>query len=981
MRLWGLALIACGACGGGGGNNAVAPELLSFTSSPAMAVIGEPTSVTWSFAYANTPSPQPICSIDGVGDVDDGAQSTITITTDTTFTLRCTSSAGEATADTTIVAVPAPVAPVLATLVASPSSVVTGTPTDVTFTWTYANTPTPAPDCTLDHGIGSISNGATTSLTLAAATTYTLTCTNAAGSDTKQVPIAVSPVPVAPQLGSFIATPSSVTSGTATNVTWTWAYANSPTPAPSCSIDHGIGTITSGTATSLTLTATTTYTLTCTNSAGTAMRQTSVTVVPMPVAPVLATFAANPATVTVNNPTTVAWSWTYANSPTPAPSCTIDQGVGTVTSGQSTVISIAADTTYTLTCTNSAGSSMKQLTIATTAPVAPVLATLTANPNNIASGNPTWITWTWTYANSPSPLPTCTMNQGIGTLTNGQATRVTQTVATTYTLTCMNVAGSTAAQTTVTIAIGPIITGFSATPSLIPYNTPTTVTWTWSYANSPTPAPACSIEFGIGSVTSGATSSLTLTQARTYRLTCSNNGGTATADATVSINDCAAGLADCDAHATCVDTTESFNCMCNAGYTGDGATCSALESCNTMPTLCDPAAVCTLTGSGYACVCPPGYVGDGLTCSRLRRAFVTSTSGTGNLATWADAGGMTGLAAADAICQARAAAAGLPGTFVAWLSDPTNDAYCRVNGFAGTKNFNCGQSSLPVAAGPWARIDGQPFAGRIDLLLAPNFALYYPANIDELGATAAATTLVFSATDSSGMYKASDCTDWTSAANTTTAVVGLANGGAAWFTDDLAPVTCDLPQHLRCLEVGSSPPLTKRPPQARRVFATSVTGNGNFASWPDSGGLSGLAGADAVCRARARYAGYANAANFKAWLSSSATSAPSRITSNGPWYRLDGIPVAFSKSDLIDGAVNAGISITETHTHASSTFQSAWTGTGPTGTMSSYLCSNWTIGTNAIFGGTGKYDSNDLHWTQSGLTSCNTNEVLYCFED
>ena len=37
----------------------------------------------------------------------------------------------------------------------------------------------------------------------------------------------------------------------------------------------------------------------------------------------------------------------------------------------------------------------------------------------------------------------------------------------------------------------------------------------------------------------------------------------------------------------------------------------------------------------------------------LRRAFVTSTAGNGNLSTWADAGGQAGLAAADAICQAR----------------------------------------------------------------------------------------------------------------------------------------------------------------------------------------------------------------------------------------------------------------------------------------------------------------------------------------
>ena len=63
-------------------------------------------------------------------------------------------------------------------------------------------------------------------------------------------------------------------------------------------------------------------------------------------------------------------------------------------------------------------------------------------------------------------------------------------------------------------------------------------------------------------------------------------------------------------------------------------------------------------------------------------AFVTSSSGTGNLGSWPDAGsglpgvgGFVGLDAADAICQAHASRAGLSGTYVAWLSDASTDAY------------------------------------------------------------------------------------------------------------------------------------------------------------------------------------------------------------------------------------------------------------------------------------------------------------------
>jgi hypothetical protein len=99
----------------------------------------------------------------------------------------------------------------------------------------------------------------------------------------------------------------------------------------------------------------------------------------------------------------------------------------------------------------------------------------------------------------------------------------------------------------------------------------------------------------------------------------------------------------------------------------------------------------------------------------FRRVFVTSVSGTGNLHSWPDAGGQSGVAAGDAICQARAAAGGLsnPGLYVAWLSDGTTDAYCHLHNLTGTKAANCGQGTLPAAAGPWLRTDGKPWAGDV----------------------------------------------------------------------------------------------------------------------------------------------------------------------------------------------------------------------------------------------------------------------------
>ena len=90
-----------------------------------------------------------------------------------------------------------------------------------------------------------------------------------------------------------------------------------------------------------------------------------------------------------------------------------------------------------------------------------------------------------------------------------------------------------------------------------------------------------------------------------------------------------------------------------------------------------------------------------------RRAFATSVQGPGNLSSWADAGGNTGLAAGDAICRARAAAGGLPNaaTYRAWLSNSATDAYCHVQGLSGTVGNACLGASQP-GGGPWYQANG-----------------------------------------------------------------------------------------------------------------------------------------------------------------------------------------------------------------------------------------------------------------------------------
>jgi len=77
-----------------------------------------------------------------------------------------------------------------------------------------------------------------------------------------------------------------------------------------------------------------------------------------PTTPIINSFSASPATITVGESATLSWSVSDAIS------VTIDQSVGTVALSGSTAVSPTTTTTYTLTATNTAGSVTATTTIA-----------------------------------------------------------------------------------------------------------------------------------------------------------------------------------------------------------------------------------------------------------------------------------------------------------------------------------------------------------------------------------------------------------------------------------------------------------------------------------------------------------------------------------------------------------------------------------------------------------------------------------------
>lgn len=86
-------------------------------------------------------------------------------------------------------------------------------------------------------------------------------------------------------------------------------------------------------------------------------------------------------------------------------------------------------------------------------------------------------------------------------------------------------------------------------------------------------------------------------------------------DSVSSVDECALGQDNCAAHAQCVDTAESFECVCDAGYSGNGVTCDDIDECKVGWDSCDSNATCLNKSGSYQCACNVPYVGDGENCT------------------------------------------------------------------------------------------------------------------------------------------------------------------------------------------------------------------------------------------------------------------------------------------------------------------------------------------------------------------------------
>ena len=158
------------------------------------------------------------------------------------------------------------------------------------------------------------------------------------------------------------------------------------------------------------------------------------------------------------------------------------------------------------------------------------------------------------------------------------------------------------------------------------------------------------------------------------------------------------------------------------------------------------------------------------------RVFITSTSTRGNLG---------GLSGADQLCQDRANAAALNGTWKAWLSTSTVNAKDRILG-----------------AGPWVDMTGARIFANRDALAGftgPSAGIVYSETGNFL-----VTSYLWTGTSITGDYHAylpgtAPCDEWTSAAMTAYAQVGQTGRVSSAWTD-FTGTSCDQNGRLICFE-------------------------------------------------------------------------------------------------------------------------------------------------------------------------------------
>lgn len=317
-------------------------------------------------------------------------------------------------------------------------------------------------------------------------------------------------------------------------------------------------------------------------------------------------------------------------------------------------------------------------------------------------------------------------------------------------------------------------------------------------------------------------------------------------------------------------------------YDGPSALCAAGSTCTATARHGEARTLIAIPAPGFGFVGWTGEcVGEGVLCSlsmtadrRVRAEFAPANVVFATRALYRpdELGGREG---ADAACQRDAAAAGLSGTFVAFLSTSTESAIERL-------------SRLPGPPRGFVRSDDRTFSFSLPWLATGN--VLHPAGIDENGAAIGDEPIVTGTRGDSAPGET--CNDWRAAAfETHYSFVYGDYGTVAWRTYQ-GSLDCSTQAHLFCVQIDHDVDVVQIGTPGRRAFVSS----GSFDA------ASGLAGADELCASEATTNDLPG--SFRALLSTSTASAASRFDLTGaPWVRMDGVAWTERAADLADGRV------------------------------------------------------------------------------
>ncbi len=171
-----------------------------------------------------------------------------------------------------------------------------------------------------------------------------------------------------------------------------------------------------------------------------------------------------------------------------------------------------------------------------------------------------------------------------------------------------------------------------------------------------------------------------------------------------------------------------------------------------------------------------------------------------------------------------------------------------------------------------------------------------------------------------------------------------------------------------------------------RVFVTSTFYQ------PFQLGYVSVPGYDSKCQQLATTAGLGG--NWVAWLSTAGwnngnwvaptSNAKDRMTSQGPFVRIDGVQIASSRSNLLSGSLLAPINVDEHGNVLTNPIGLVMTGTGTDGNNNNRDCRAWTEGSSGGgYDGRGNPNATDVTWTYNGDFFCQAYDSfrLYCFEN